>query len=155
MTSLVLQNPNEFVHILRVQNTNINGKQKAPFGLRQIRGLGRRFAVLALKIAQVNLEKRSGEMTEEEIKTVNDIIARPTEYNIPKWFLNRQKDPKHGTWTQLISNNLDTYMREDLERMRKSKNHRGLRHYWGHRVRGQRTKSTGRCGKTLGVTRKK
>ena len=155
MTSLVLQNPNEFVHILRVQNTNINGKQKAPFGLRQIRGLGRRFSVLTLKIAQVDCNKRSGEMNEEEIKTVNDIIARPTDYNIPKWFLNRQKDPKHGTWTQLISNNLDTSMREDLERMRKSKNHRGLRHYWGHRVRGQRTKSTGRCGKTLGVTRKK
>ena len=155
MTSLVLQNPNEFVHILRVQNTNINGKQKAPFGLRQIRGLGRRFSVLTLKIAQVDCNKRSGEMNEDEIKTVNDIIARPTDYNIPKWFLNRQKDPKHGNWTQLISNNLDTMMREDLERMRKSKNHRGLRHYWGHRVRGQRTKSTGRCGKTLGVTRKK
>ena len=155
MTSLVLQNPNEFVHILRVQNTNINGKQKAPFGLRQIRGLGRRFSVLTLKIAQVDCNKRSGELNEEEIKTVNDIIARPTDYNIPKWFLNRQKDPKHGNWTQLISNNLDTMMREDLERMRKSKNHRGLRHYWGHRVRGQRTKSTGRCGKTLGVTRKK
>ena len=155
MTSLVLQNPNEFVHILRVQNTNINGKQKAPFGLRQIRGLGRRFSVLTLKIAQVDCNKRSGELNEDEIKTVNDIIARPVDYNIPKWFLNRQKDPKHGNWTQLISNNLDTMMREDLERMRKSKNHRGLRHYWGHRVRGQRTKSTGRCGKTLGVTRKK
>ena len=91
MTSLVLQNPNEFVHILRVQNTNINGKQKAPFGLRQIRGLGRRFSVLTLKIAQVDCNKRSGELNEEEIKTVNDIIARPTDYNIPKWFLNRQK----------------------------------------------------------------
>jgi len=94
-------------------------------------------------------------MVEDEIKVVNDIIARPTEYNIPKWFLNRQKDPREGTWAQLISNNLDTRLREDLERMRKSKNHRGLRHYWGIKVRGQRTKSTGRCGKTLGVTRKK
>jgi len=46
-------------------------------------------------------------------------------------------------------------MREDLERMRKCKNHRGLRHFWGIRVRGQRTKATGRCGKTLGVQRKK
>jgi small subunit ribosomal protein S18e len=46
-------------------------------------------------------------------------------------------------------------MREDLERKRKCKKHRGLRHFWGVRVRGQRTKSTGRCGKTLGVQRKK
>ena len=94
-------------------------------------------------------------MTEDEIKTVNDIIARPTEYNIPKWFLNRQKDPRDGGYTQLIANGLDTMMREDLERLRKCKNHRGLRHAWGIRVRGQRTKSTGRCGRTLGVTRKK
>ena len=108
-----------------------------------------------MKIAQINTDKRSGEMTEEEIKTVNDILARPTEYNIPKWFLNRQKDPRTGNYSQLISNNMDTAFREDLERMRKAKNHRGLRHYWGLRVRGQRTKSTGRCGKTLGVTRKK
>ena len=155
MTSLVLQNPNDFTHILRVQNTNINGKQKAPFGLRQIKGIGRRFAILALKIAQVDLNKRSGEITEKEINTINDIMARPLDYNVPKWFLNRQKDPRNGTWSHLISNQLDTIAREDLERMRKSKQHRGLRHFWGVRVRGQRTKSTGRCGKTLGVTRKK
>ena len=155
MTSLVLQNPNEFKHILRVQNTNINGKQKAPFGLRQIRGVGRRFAMISMKIAQIDVAKRSGEINEKEISTVNDIISRPLEYNIPKWFLNRQKDPKEGAWNQLIANQLDTILREDLERMRKSKNHRGLRHFWGIKVRGQRTKSTGRTGKTLGVQRKK
>ena len=155
MTSLVLTNPDEFTHILRVQNTNIAGKQKAPFGLRQIRGIGRRFSFLALKIAQVDTNKRSGEITEKEINSVSDILARPSEYNVPKWFLNRQKDPRSGTWSHLISNQLDTMMREDFERLRKAKNHRGLRHLWGTRVRGQRTKSTGRCGKTLGVTRKK
>lgn len=50
---------------------------------------------------------------------------------------------------------VDTRLREDLERMKKSRNHRGLRHFWGLKVRGQRTKSTGRTGKTLGVTKKK
>merc|ERR1712194_791215 len=87
----------------------------------------------------VDAAKRTGEITDDEVKTISDIIARPTEYNIPKWFLNRQKDPRNGQYTQLISNQLDTYMREDLERMRKSKQHRGLRHHWGIRVRGQRT----------------
>merc|ERR1712100_634781 len=132
MTSLVLQNPNDFKHILRMQNTNLDGKQKAPFGLRQIKGIGRRFAILTMRIADINLEKRTGELTEDETK-----------------------DPRDGGFSQLISNQMDTIMREDLERMRKAKQHRGLRHFWGHRVRGQRTKSTGRCGKTLGVQRKK
>ena len=110
---------------------------------------------MALKIAQVDVNKRTGEINDDEVKTISDIIARPTDYNIPKWFLNRQRDPRNGQYSQLISNQLDTMMREDLERMRKSKQHRGLRHFWGIRVRGQRTKSTGRCGKTLGVTKKK
>jgi ribosomal protein S13 len=34
-------------------------------------------------------------------------------------------------------------------------NHRGLRHYWGLRVKGQHTKTTGRRGKTVGVAKKK
>ena len=33
--------------------------------------------------------------------------------------------------------------------------HRGLRHGWGVRVRGQKTCTTGRNGKTVGVARKK
>lgn len=35
------------------------------------------------------------------------------------------------------------------------RNHRGLRHYWGLRVKGQHTKTTGRRGKTVGVAKKK
>ena len=77
------------------------------------------------------------------------------DYNIPKWFLNRQRDFRDGTTNQLISNNLDTKLREDLERMKKIKCNRGLRHFNGHKVRGQKTKATGRTGRTLGVARKK
>lgn len=33
--------------------------------------------------------------------------------------------------------------------------HRGLRHYWGLRVKGQKTKTTGRRGKTVGVAKKR
>jgi small subunit ribosomal protein S18e len=39
--------------------------------------------------------------------------------------------------------------------MKKVRKHRGLRHFWNLKVKGQRTKSTGRTGKTLGVTKKK
>ena len=112
---------------------------------------------IACKFAEImnKMDKRTGEVTDEEVKQISDIIARPTDYNIPKWFLNRQHDPRNGQYSQLISNQLDTMLREDLERMRKVKQHRGLRNFCGIRVRGQRTKSTGRCGKTLGVTKKK
>jgi len=155
MSSLVLQKANDFTHILRVQNTNVNGKHKVAFALRVIKGIGRRFAIQVLKIAQIDLNKRAGELTEAELDKISDILAKPLDYGIPKYFLNRQRCIKDGSWSQLISNNLDTKYREDMERLKKVRNHRGLRHFWGLKVKGQHTKSTGRTGKTLGVTKKK
>jgi small subunit ribosomal protein S18e len=57
--------------------------------MRTIKGIGRRFSGIVLKIAQVPLNKRAGELTEAELNKINDILARPVDYNIPKWFLNR------------------------------------------------------------------
>ncbi|BAT00268.1 Os07g0174200, partial [Oryza sativa Japonica Group] len=71
------------------------------------------------------------------------------------WFLNRKKDYKDGRFSQVVSNALDMKLRDDLERLKKIRNHRGLRHYWGLRVRGQHTKTTGRRGKTVGVSKKR
>jgi ribosomal protein S13 len=54
----VLAKANEFTHILRIQNTNVDGKRKVMFALRVIKGVGRRFSNLVLKIAQIDLNKR-------------------------------------------------------------------------------------------------
>lgn len=43
----------------------------------------------------------------------------------------------HGFWTfkpllfQVLANGLDNKLREDLERLKKIRAHRGLRHFWG------------------------
>ena len=60
-----------------------------------------------------------------------------------------------GKTNQVMANILDNKLREDLERLKKIRAHRGLRHYWGLRVRGQHTKTTGRRGRTVGVSKKK
>ena len=96
----------------------------------------------------------ASDFTEEEIETLKTIIANPRQFNIPEWFLNRQKDIADGKYYQVVSNQLDTKLRDDLERMKKMRLHRGLRHYWSIRVRGQHTKTTGRRGKTMGVAGK-
>lgn len=80
------------------------------------------------------------------------IIQNPAQFKIPAWFLNRQRDIVDGKSYQVLSNGLDSKLREDLERLKKIRAHRGLRHYWGLRVRGQHTKTTGRRGKTVGGT---
>lgn len=97
----------------------------------------------------------AGELTPEEIEKLVLILEDPTTFKIPVWFLNRQKDYKTGKDKQVFSNGLVGMMRDDLERLKKIRNHRGLRHFWGLKVRGQHTKTTGRRGRTVGVAGKK
>merc|ERR1719242_794734 len=151
--SLVI--PEKFQHILRVLNTNIDGKRKIMFAMTAIRGVGRRYSNVVLKKADIDLSKRAGELSDEEVERIITIMANPRQYKIPDWFLNRQKDIKDGKFSQIMSNGLDNKLREDLERMKKIRAHRGLRHFWGLRVRGQHTKTTGRRGRTVGVSKKK
>uniref|UniRef100_A0A2P2HVR6 Small ribosomal subunit protein uS13 n=1 Tax=Hirondellea gigas TaxID=1518452 RepID=A0A2P2HVR6_9CRUS len=147
--------PEKFQHILRLMNTNIDGRRKVMFAMTAIKGVGRRYSNIVLKKADIDLTKRAGELSEEEVEKIVTIMCNPRQYKIPDWFLNRQKDIKDGKYSQILSSNLETKLREDLERLKKIRAHRGLRHYWGLRVRGQHTKTTGRRGRTVGVSKKK
>ncbi|XP_058128635.1 small ribosomal subunit protein uS13 [Anopheles ziemanni] len=151
--SLVI--PEKFQHILRVLSTNIDGKRTVPIALTAIKGVGRRYAHVVLKKADVDPFKRAGECSDEEVEKIITIISNPRHYKIPDWFLNRQKDIIDGKYMQLTSSNIDSKLREDLERLKRIHAHRGMRHYWGLRVRGQHTKTTGRRGRTVGVSKKK
>jgi ribosomal protein S13 len=97
----------------------------------------------------------AGELSNEELERLVAIIQNPLQYKIPQWFLNRKRDVVDGQYSQILANDLNNKLREDLERLKKIHCHRGLRHFWGLRVRGQRTKTTGRRGKTVGVSKKK
>ncbi|KAH6606653.1 hypothetical protein Trco_005806 [Trichoderma cornu-damae] len=141
--------------ILRLLNTNVDGKQKVMYALTKIKGVGRRYSNLVCKKADVDLNKRAGELTSEELERIVTIIQNPTQYKIPAWFLNRQRDIVDGKDSHILANGVDSKLREDLERLKKIRAHRGLRHYWGLRVRGQHTKTTGRRGRTVGVSKKK
>ncbi|KAL9277254.1 hypothetical protein ACSQ67_025202 [Phaseolus vulgaris] len=139
----------DFQHILRVLNTNVDGKQNIMFALTSIKGIGRRFANIVCK------KPMAGELSAAELDNLMTVVANPRQFKVPDWFLNRKKDYKDGKYSQVVSNALDMKLRDDLERLKKIRNHRGLRHYWGLRVRGQHTKTTGRRGKTVGVSKKR
>merc|ERR1739843_8590 len=100
MAALVL--PEKFQHILRILNTNIDGKRNITFALTSIKGVGKRFATQVCKKADVDITKRAGELTEEEVEKVVTIMQNPRTYKIPDWFLNRQKDKRDGTFSQLF-----------------------------------------------------
>ncbi|KAK8947924.1 40S ribosomal protein S18 [Platanthera guangdongensis] len=143
----------DFHHILRVLNANVDGRKKTMLSLTSITGIGRRWANIVCKKAEVDMNKRAGELTSAELENLMTIVANPRQFKIPDWFLNRKNDYKDGRYSQVVSNALDMKLRDDLERLKKIRNHRGLRHYWGLRVRGQHSKTTGRRGKTVGVSK--
>jgi len=150
----LIVNEKNFRHILRIMNTNVDGRQKVMYALTKIRGIGRRFSNIVCKKANIDLNKRAGELTDDEIEAIKTVISVPSQYDIPKWFLNRQKDRMDGKYFQVVAQQVDQKLRDDLERMKKIRLHRGLRHFWNIRVRGQHTKTTGRHGKTVGVAGK-
>mmetsp|Transcript_16120 Transcript_16120/g.31148 ORF Transcript_16120/g.31148 Transcript_16120/m.31148 type:complete len:150 (+) Transcript_16120:51-500(+) len=141
----------DFQHILRILNTNIDGRVKVMHSLTSIKGIGRRFANLICKKAEISLDKRAGELKPDEIERLVALISNPLHFRVPKWFLNRQHDYKTGKYSQVVANQLEQKLREDIERLKKMRNHRGIRHYWGIKVRGQHTKTTGRRGRRVGA----
>eukprot|EP01062_Namystynia_karyoxenos_P016683 TRINITY_DN16114_c0_g1_i3.p2 TRINITY_DN16114_c0_g1~~TRINITY_DN16114_c0_g1_i3.p2 ORF type:complete len:154 (+),score=31.75 TRINITY_DN16114_c0_g1_i3:53-514(+) len=145
----------DFQHMLRVMNTNLDGKAKVPYALRSVKGVGRRLAILACRKTGIDEHRRAGTLSAEEVDMLVKVISAPEDYKIPSWFLNRIHDPKDGLTGQMLSNQVDNKLREDLDRLKKMRNHRGFRHLWGLRVRGQHTKTTGRRGRTVGVSKKK
>jgi small subunit ribosomal protein S18e len=153
--ALVIKDGGDFQHILRILGTNVDGRQKVMYAMCSVKGIGRRFSNIVCKKADVDMDKRAGELTQKEMDDLVNVVQNPNEYKIPGWMLNRRKDFKDGKTSQISSNQIDAKLRDDLERLKKIRNHRGLRHYWGLRVRGQHTKTTGRRGKTVGVSKKK
>merc|ERR1712014_140081 len=133
----------EFQLVRRILNTNVDGRRRVLFALTGIKGIGLRFSDQICKRAEIDLNKRAGQLTVAEIEKIVEVIQNPLQYGIPKWFLNRQKNLSDNAYTQLFANNLDMTLRE-------IRAHRGIRHYFGLRVRGQHTKTTGRRGKTVG-----
>jgi small subunit ribosomal protein S18e len=56
--ALVVPDKNAFQHILRLLNTNVDGKEKVMFALTRIKGVGRRYSNIVIKKADVDLNKR-------------------------------------------------------------------------------------------------
>jgi small subunit ribosomal protein S13 len=70
---------------------------------------------------------------------------------VPNWYLNRRKDMDTGTDVHLITSDLDFTKSNDIEREKSIMSWRGYRHMFGLRVRGQRTRNTGRKQTAVGV----
>jgi len=138
--------------MIRILGNDIPGDKKMVVGLTQIKGIGYMFANTMLSILKINSNQRIGHLTDEQISSIENVIKNPSS-NFPSWFLNRRKDIETGENQHLLTSDIAFAIRNDVEREKTTGSWRGYRHMYGLKVRGQRTRCTGRKGGAVGVAK--
>ncbi|MCL2172325.1 MAG: 30S ribosomal protein S13 [Nitrososphaerota archaeon] len=144
----------EFRHIVRIMGTDSPGTLKTSYAVKQVRGINMSMSNAVLKKAGVNPDLRVGFITDSDISKIEDVIRDPAKHGIPGWLYNRQKDSETGNDVHLLSAELIFKVKTDIDQAKEIRSWRGYRHAYSLKVRGQRTKCTGRAGKALGVKKK-
>lgn len=140
--------------IVRVLNTDVDGTLRLPYALARVKGIGVNLGYAIARAAGIDPSTRMGNLTEKQIEKIEQIAKNPTRFGIPAWLLNRRFDPVTGEDRHLIGADLELAIKEDIQTMMRTKSWKGIRHSLGLKVRGQRTRTTGRKGLTVGVSRK-
>jgi small subunit ribosomal protein S13 len=146
--------PREFQHIIRFAGTDIEGSQPVTYALTSVKGVGIKLANAVIEKAGISPEARMGFLSSADVEKIEDIITNPVKYGIPAWLLNRRKDVETGENIHLLGSDLVLQTKNDIDQMKKIKSWKGFRHSYGLKVRGQRTRTTGRKGKAIGVKKK-
>jgi len=145
--------------IVRVAGKDMDGALPIPRALAKVKGIGSNMAAaLTLGIESklgITPSTTIGSLSEEQIVQVEGVIKDPLAVGIPWYLLNRNKDMETGRNLHLTSNDLTFSIRQDVTRDVANGTWRGFRHQYGQKVRGQHTRSTGRTGATVGVTKSK
>ncbi|MGC8710294.1 MAG: 30S ribosomal protein S13 [Candidatus Micrarchaeia archaeon] len=144
--------------IVRIAGRDINGNYKISKALDQVKGIGNNMANAIMLVAQrkfnINPESKIGSLGDKEISEIESIMKDPIKFGIPSYFVNRNKDRETGSSMHIIGSDLTVRVKQDVDNDIKLQTYRGFRHQYGQKVRGQKTRSTGRTGATVGVTKK-
>lgn len=108
----------------RIAGFDIPDSKKITYSLQYIYGVGKKVADQIVASANIDPDKRARDLMGDEINR----IAKELE--------------KH-----LVGGNLRRVVRDNIERLKRVRSYRGLRHGAGLPVRGQRTRTNGRTGK--------
>ena len=134
---------------------DLQGEVTVERSLRKIKGVSFMLARAIRLRSGIPKEVKLGDLTDEQMSSLAKVLETPAKFNLPQWLLNRRRDPVTGQSSHILESDLDFAQREDIQRVKRIRSYKGIRHIYGLKVRGQRTRTTGRKGGTLGVTKKK
>ncbi|ADD04008.1 30S ribosomal protein S13 [Natrialba magadii ATCC 43099] len=144
------QEDEDLQYFVRIGQTDLDGTKSVERSLSEMNGIGRRTARLIAEKAGVDRTATFGRLDEDVIDEVVTLVENYAE-EVPDWLNNRQNDFYSGETTHEIGNDLQLSRQHDINRMKMIDSYKGVRHKRGQKVRGQRTKSTGRTEGTIGV----
>ncbi|MFX0107057.1 MAG: 30S ribosomal protein S13 [Candidatus Hodarchaeota archaeon] len=145
----------DYRHIVRVAGRDIDGSENLLQGLTRIRGVGLRLSKTILSRLALDPYGRLGHLPDDKIAEIEKLLKDPVKSGVPEWYVNRARDRQSGRMLHLTGPDLEFAQRSDIDRLRRIKSWRGVRHSLGLKVRGQHTRTTGRGGMAVGVSRKK
>ena len=145
----------DYQHIIRFEGTDLRGDLPIFQALADIKGVGIRLSQAILKLLDINPQKRTGFVTDRELKQIKEVFNDPIKAGIPVWMVNRRKDYQSGKDQHRIGSKLLLTVKSEIDKEKRIRSWRGVRHMLNLKVRGQRTKTTGRTGRTVGVRRRK
>jgi small subunit ribosomal protein S13 len=111
--------------LARIAGIDLPKQKKAYIGLTYIYGIGQYTATEILKKANIDINKKISELTEEEVAAIRSIMT--SEYK--------------------VEGALRSEVQQNIKRLMDIGTYRGLRHRRGLPVRGQRTKTNSRTRK--------
>jgi small subunit ribosomal protein S13 len=145
----------ELKHIVRILNSDLEGKRQVQMALTGINGVGRRAALIFASKAGVSPHAILGKLSDAQIDALKRVIEQEATEVLPAWMVNKRGDISTGENKHIMGIGLAMSVMEDIDLMKKMRGYKGIRHERGLRVRGQRTRSTGRTGAIVGVSRKR
>lgn len=145
----------DFKHMVRIARRDVDGNKTIKNALTDIKGIGKALSGALCTTMGFDQNQKIGYLSDKEVLKLEEVVKNPQNCNLPDWMLNRRNDYETGENTHLIESDLIMRLRDDLNRMKKTRSYKGRRHEVGLPVRGQRTKSTFRKGSSVGVRRRR
>lgn len=147
-----------FRGIIRIVGKDLKGELELSRALSNIKGIGINLANALAKIIQVQFSIPAttpvGELSDEQITEIETVLREPQKFGVKNFMLNRRRDIESGKDKHLVATDLTFQTRQDIQRHKDTRDWVGWRHLLGQKVRGQRTRNTGRTGMSVGVLRK-
>ena len=151
-----LKSSSEFRNLVRIIDVDIPGDVSIFMALTRVKGASFMLANAVANTLHLNRTEKCGNFSQQEVDKIEDVMKNPVKYNLPKWLFNRRKDRETGEDKHLVGSDLDFAKNMDIRFLKKIRVYRGIRHAKGSKkVRGQKTGSSGRKGRSIGVAKKK